>query len=60
MTMPISSIAHTHFKNGIPFFANMVEQRCEAKKIIYTSLNIKRPIIVLMFEGWHNHPLWPA
>ena len=54
------SIAHTHFRNGIPFFANMVERKCEAKKIIYTSLDIKKPIIVLMFEGRHNHPPWPA
>lgn len=54
------SIAHTHFRNGIPFFANMVERKCEAKKIIYTSLDLKKPIIILMFEGRHNHPPWPA
>jgi hypothetical protein len=38
----------------------MVERKCEAKKIIYTSLDIDKPIIVLMFEGRHNHPPWPA
>ena len=38
----------------------MVEHKCEAKKIIYTSLDIKKPIIILMFEGQHNHPPWPA
>ena len=25
-------IAHTHFHNGTPFSANMVEHKCEAKK----------------------------
>ena len=54
------SIAHTHFRNGTSFSANMVEHKCEAKKIIYTSLDIKKPIIILMFEGRHNHPPWPA
>lgn len=38
----------------------MVERKCDAKKIIYTSLNINKPIIILMFEGRHNHPPWPA
>jgi hypothetical protein len=54
------SIAHTHFRNGIPFSATMVEYKCEAKRIIYTSLDIKKPIIILIFEGRHNHPPWPA
>ena len=55
-----SILAHTHFRNGILFFANMVERKCEVKKIIYTFLDIKKPIIILMFEGRHNHPPWPA
>jgi hypothetical protein len=28
--------------------------------MIYTSLDIKKPIVILMFEGRHNHPPWPA
>ena len=54
------SIAHTHFREGIAFSANMVKRKCEAKKIIYTSLDIKKPILILMFKGQHNHPPWPA
>ena len=54
------SIAHTHFREGIPVSANMVERKCEAKIIIYTSLDVKKPIVILMFEGRHNHPPWPA
>jgi hypothetical protein len=38
----------------------MVEYKCEAKRIIHTSLNINNPKIILMFEGRHNHPPWPA
>ena len=54
------SIAHTHFRNGAPFSANMVEYKCEAKRIIYTSIDISNPITIVMFEGRHNHPPWPA
>lgn len=54
------SIAHTHFRNGAPFSANMVEYKCEAKRIIYTSIDITKPITIVMFEGRHNHPPWPA
>jgi hypothetical protein len=54
------SIAHTHFRNGTPFSANMVEYKCEAKRIIYTSLDIAKPITIVMFEGRHSHPPWPA
>lgn len=54
------SLAHTHFRNGTPLSANMVVYKCEAKRKIYTSLDINKPIIILMFEGWHSHPPWPA
>jgi hypothetical protein len=37
----------------------MVDRKCEVKKIVYTSTDRNRPIIVVMFEGWHNHPPWP-
>ena len=38
----------------------MVEYKCQAKRIIYTSLDINKPFIILMFDGRHNHPPWPA
>jgi hypothetical protein len=38
----------------------MVECKCEAKKIIYTSLDTKKLIIIFLFKGQHNHPPWPA
>lgn len=37
----------------------MVDRKCEVKKIVYTSTDRNRPIIVVMFEGRHNHPPWP-
>lgn len=37
----------------------MVDRKCEVKKIVYTSVDRNQPIIVVMFEGRHNHPPWP-
>ena len=37
----------------------MVDRKCKVKKIVYTSTDRNRPIIVVMFEGRHNHPPWP-
>jgi hypothetical protein len=37
----------------------MVDHKCGVKKIVYTSTDYNRPVIVVMFEGRHNHPPWP-
>jgi len=37
----------------------MVEHKCEVKKVVYTSVDSSRPIVIVMFEGRHTHPPWP-
>ena len=37
----------------------MIDFNCDVKKIVYTSLDEKRPIVVVIFEGRHTHPPWP-
>lgn len=37
----------------------MIDFNCDVKKIVYTSLDEKRPIVIVMFEGRHTHPPWP-
>ena len=51
--------AHTHFQNGLPYMAEIVQHKCNVKKIVYTSLDTDRPIVIVMFEGRHTHPPWP-
>jgi hypothetical protein len=37
----------------------MIDFNCDVKKIVYASLDEKRPIVVVIFEGRHTHPPWP-
>lgn len=37
----------------------MIDFNCDVKKIVYTSLDEKRPIVIVIFEGQHSHPPWP-
>ena len=57
--MLLQFLAHTHFRDGRPVTANMVSFKCSVKKIVYTSLEPSRPIVVVMFRGKHSHPPWP-
>ena len=55
----MSITAHTHFRDGLPYSADMVDHECKVHKIVYTSTEADRPIVVVLFEGRHTHPPWP-
>jgi hypothetical protein len=51
---------HVHFDNGHSVRCKLVRRDCPVQKIVYTSKDRQAPYIVVIFQGHHSHPPWPA
>ncbi|KAH6884783.1 hypothetical protein BKA70DRAFT_1410857 [Coprinopsis sp. MPI-PUGE-AT-0042] len=52
---------HIHYdSSGHPIRPKMIKRPCEAKKFVYSTQDVNNPgLVVVILEGFHNHPVFP-